>query len=517
MLEVTNLRVRGRRAEIVRGIDLTVRTGECVGLIGESGSGKSVTARALLDLASPLQVSADRLILEGDDLRKPSARRRARGGRIGLILQDALTALDPARSIGAELTDALKVADRRARRRSQNLAKRRTELLARVGLPEACDRLHDPASAFSGGQRQRILIAAALAGEPELLIADEPTSALDADARRDLMALLRSLADDGKAVLFISHDLTSVKTLCDRVAVMSEGKIVETSTPDKLMRKPQSAAGRALVVALPRRPRTPIETPGNPIISTRQICKTYSSTPVLSEVSIDVYPGETLGLVGPSGSGKTTLARIILGIETPDSGTVQLDGAPWVPLRERERRARRGQIGLIAQDTGSGFDPRLRVGHILAEAMSAGRTRRVKQVPGGREAIEQLLEEVDLSSDLLPALPQHLSGGQRQRLAIARALAAQPRVLVCDEAVSALDATVRRHVLDTFARVRTNRNLASIFISHDLEVVAEVCDRIGVLADGMVIEIGTATNILANPQHPLTQRLLGISSKPRCS
>lgn len=517
MLDVKNLRVRGRRTEIVRGIDLTVSAGECVGLIGESGSGKSVTARALLDLASPLSVTADQLSLGGEDLRKPSARRRARGGRIGLILQDALTALDPARSIGAELADALRVADRRARRRSRNLDERRADLLARVGLPEAFNRLQDPASAFSGGQRQRILIATALAGEPELLITDEPTSALDAHARRDLMALLRSLADDGRAVLFISHDLASVTTLCDRVAVMSDGKIVENTTPEQLMVDPQSDAGRALVAALPRRPRTVVEAHGTPIVSAHEIGKAYSGTSVLSNVTVDVYPGETLGLVGPSGSGKTTLARIILGVEKPESGTVEFDGSAWVPLKERERRRRRGQIGLVAQDTGSGFDPRLRVGQILAEAVSGGRTRRVQRVPGGREAIEQLLAEVDLAPDLLRALPQHLSGGQRQRLAIARALAAQPRVLVFDEAVSALDATVRRHVLDTFERVRMRRGLACIFISHDLEVVAEVCDRIGVLADGKLVEIAAAAELCASPQHPLTQRLLGFSSKPRCS
>ncbi|MDO5728074.1 MAG: ATP-binding cassette domain-containing protein [Actinomycetaceae bacterium] len=516
MLEVRNLRVRGRTSEIVHGIDLSIAAGECLGLIGESGSGKSVTARALLDLAAPLQVSVDALSLAGADLRRPAARRAARGGQIGLIVQDALQALDPARSIGAGLKDAVRVADARAGRRSGNMVMRYRELLEKVGLPEAVDRLHDPPSAFSGGQRQRILIATALAGEPELLIADEPTSSLDAHSRRELMALVRALADEGRAVLFISHDLTSIRAVCDRIAVMSDGRIVESGVPERILTQPQSQAAQALVAALPRRPRMK-SVDSAPIVDIRSISKSFAGRPVLEDVSVSIRDGETLGIVGPSGSGKTTLANIVLGLEQPDAGTVLLDDKLWAPLSESARRARRGQIGLIAQDTRGSFDPRLRVGQILADALSGGRTRRLDRVDGGRAAVENLLAEVDLTPNLLGALPRHLSGGQRQRLAIARALAAQPRVLVLDEAVSALDATVRRHVLTTFESVRQRRGLTSVFISHDLDVVGEVSDRIAVLAGGQIVEIQPSTSLLTSPQHELTQRLLGICSNPRYS
>jgi peptide/nickel transport system ATP-binding protein len=525
-LEVSGLRVafdRGAR-EVVRGIDLRIGRGEALGLIGASGSGKSLTAKALLGLvgdaqATDARVTAERMSLGETDLRALSERQwhGVRGKRIGLVLQDALGSLDPARTIGAELATAITAHAPRLDRAA--VTARSLELLTRVGLPDPEVRLRQRADHLSGGQRQRALIATAIAHDPELLIADEPTTALDATARRELLVLLRSRVDDGMSVLVVSHDLTSVRTLCDRVDVIDDGAIVESGATARILAEPSSPQARALVAALPRPPRAEARPTGEVVLRAEHLHRTYprpdgTSFTALRVDRLELRRGETLGVVGPSGSGKSTLARELLALERPEhpDARIELDGSTWQPATERARRPLRHRIGFVAQDPLATFNPRLRVGQILADALTHGRERR----PGRRRGrIVELLREVGLDERHLEVRPARLSGGERQRLAIARALAAGPEVLLCDEAVSALDSTVRRQVLDLLARVQRARNLACVFISHDLDVVGEIADRVAVLEAGAIVEQGPTASLFQHPEHKTTRLLLGLGESSK--
>ncbi|AMM22335.1 ABC transporter ATP-binding protein [Frondihabitans sp. PAMC 28766] len=520
----------------VRDVSFTLGAGECVALVGESGSGKSVTARALLGLAGG-SVTAAALRLDDDDLLQLSGRawRRIRGPRIGLVLQDALVSLDPLRPIGREIDDALRLHTRltAAERRARVL-----DVLAEVGMPDPATRRGQRSGELSGGLRQRALIAAALALRPGVIIADEPTTALDAEVQRQVVDRLATLRDEGAAVLAISHDLGAVRRLADRVVVMRDGRVVEQGPTAAILDSPADPYTRGLVAALPAgKPRgTRLSAVGNsgqrvvarsnsdanrapslnnqpPVLRARGLTRRFAgrgnTTLAVDDVSLDLHPGETLGLVGASGSGKTTVARLLLGLDTPDAGTVELRGEPWNPLPERERRARRHHLGAIYQDALSSFDPRMTVGRILVDALSDGRATRV----GGRAAdVRQLLADVGLSADIAERYPRTLSGGQRQRVAIARALAPRPDVIVCDEPVSSLDVTVQAQVLDLLDELQREHGLAYLFITHDLDVVRHQSDRVAVMRAGRIVEQAPAEQLFTAPQHDYTRALLAASA-----
>lgn len=526
-LEVQGLRIgfgRGTDArEVVRGIDLRIAPGEALGLIGASGSGKSLTAKALLGLvtssAPDARVTAERLRLGDTDLLelREAGWQRLRGRRVGLVLQDALGSLDPARTIGAELATAITTHDRRLSRAAVH--ERSLELLRRVGLPEPEVRLRQRAVQLSGGQRQRALIATAIAHEPELLIADEPTTALDASARRELLALLRELADAGMGILFVSHDLASVQLLCERVAVIDAGEMVETGPTARILTAPETPPARALVEALPRPPEARPDASTELVLRAEHLARSYarpdgSRFTALDVDDLELHRGETLGIVGASGSGKSTLARELLALEPPEraDARILLGEFRWQPASERTRRPERHRIGLVSQDPLASFDPRLRAGQILADAHSRGRSRRVG---AQHDELVRMLEEVGLGAQHLGVRPSRMSGGERQRLAIARALAADPEVLICDEAVSALDATVRRQVLDLLRRVQESRQLSVVFISHDLDVVGEIADRVAVVEAGSVVESGPTSGLFSAPKHRATRRLLGFEASSK--
>ena len=451
--EVEDLRVSFGDFEAVRGVTFEVRRGECLALVGESGSGKSVTARSLLGLSGEgARIEANALRLDGTALPArsgDSAWRAIRGARIGLVHQDALVALDPLRPVWREVEDAIRLHSdlgREARRA------RVLELLARVGLEEPATIARRRSGQLSGGQRQRVLIAAALAGDPELLIADEPTSSVDQAVQAQLITLFETLKADGTTILFITHDLGVVQRLADRVAVMSEGLIVETASTEQLFRAPAHRVTRELLAAQPN-PNTngdsDAEVAAPPILEVRGVSKAFRSVgapPVraVQEASFRLSRGETLGIVGSSGSGKSTLARIALGLERPDAGSVVFLGEPWTPAPERLRRKRRPKLGYVPQDALSSFDPRRTTGEILADALTAGRSTSAR---ANRAGISAALEQVGLDASIAGLRPLHLSGGQRQRVAIARALAPKPEVLLCDEPVSSLDVTVQAQVL----------------------------------------------------------------------
>ncbi len=534
LISVRDLRVSFGDREVVRGVDIAVAPGETLALVGESGSGKSVTARALLGLTGPgAAVTASQLDIDGRDLRAASERewRGVRGSRVGLVSQDALVSLDPLRPIGREIADTLRIHTRLS---PSARTERVLEVLREVGMPDPEVRIAQRAGELSGGQRQRALIASALALRPPLLVADEPTTALDVTVQARILDLLGSVTANGTGLVLISHDLAVVARVADRIAVMSDGRIVETGTVDEVLGAARAQQTRRLIAAIPSgrprgsrlrpvdaagvietRPRPTAERtvreetdPTSPILDVRGVSKAYprrGTEPLVAvdDVSLSIRPGETLGLVGESGSGKSTLARIALALTAPDRGEVVVDGESWSTLRESKRRARRHLMGAIYQDALSSFDPRLTTGQILADALLVAGVR-----DGGGRRARELLDSVGLPSAVLARRPARLSGGQRQRVSIARALATSPRLLLCDEPVSALDVGVQATVLDLLDDLQREHGLALLFISHDLGVVRHMSDRIAVMHAGRLVETGDAEAVFAAPQHPYTQLLL---------
>lgn len=509
LLDVRALSVAFGDHEVVRDVSFTLARGECVAIVGESGSGKSVTARSLLGLAgSGARVTAAALELEGRDLRALPRHewRELRGERIGLILQDALVSLDPLRPVGREIADAARL-HRRLPARAR--AERVHDALARVGMPDPAGRARQRSGELSGGLRQRALIASAIVLDPPVLIADEPTTALDASVQRRVLDELSRLKAAGTGVLLISHDLAVVAQLADHVLVMRGGRIVERGDVGRLLSTPRTAYTRELVAAaaLPPRPEPVDATPAtgtpDPVVVATGIRRRFGDRVALDGVGFELRAGETLGVVGESGSGKTTLARIVLGLETPDAGEVELFGQSWTARSERRRRPLRRRIGQVAQDTASSFDPRWPVGRAIADALPPGTTGRDRSA-----RVAALLADVGLGPEFADRAPASLSGGQRQRVAIARALAADPDVLVLDEPVSALDVTVQARVLELLDRLQRERGLAYLFVSHDLGVIRHVADRVLVLRDGRVVETGPAGEVFARPAEEYTRELL---------
>ncbi|MEO6201201.1 MAG: ABC transporter ATP-binding protein [Cryobacterium sp.] len=545
-LRVRNLSVAFGRTSatdpVVSGVSFEVAAGECLAIVGESGSGKSVTARSVLGLAgNDALVRADELSIAGSSVLALSEAdwRRRRGRDVGLVLQDALVSLDPLRPIGREVGDSLRLhtdlgpADRAARV---------LELLDSVGLPDGRLRARQRSGELSGGQRQRALIASAIALDPPLLIADEPTTALDVTVQAQILELLERVKRGGTALVLISHDLAVVSRIADRVAVMSNGRIVETGPTGEVLGNPRHAETRAMVAAVPSGKARGTRLAGKPVVSTTPSPVMPSAPPpergrmpgravvleatgltklfrmpdgtrllAVDDVSFRLERGTTLGIVGESGSGKTTTARLTLALGTPDRGEVRVLGQPWTSVSEKTRRPLRSSIGAIYQDALGSFDPRLSVGDILHHAVAGARPRGTAAGGGRREAqarVAELLGMVRLSPGLLARRPLELSGGQRQRVGVARALASGPQILICDEPVSALDVSVQAQVLDLLDELQRELALSLLFISHDLGVIQHVSDQVAVMSEGRIVEIGAAHRVFAAPDHPYTRRLL---------
>jgi len=522
LIDVRDLQVRfAQGAPVLKGISFSLQAGECLALVGESGSGKSVTSRTLAGLTGAhAQVQASRLAFAGQDLREFSERawRQVRGAQIGFVMQDALGSLDPLRPVGKEIEEPLQLHS--ALNREQRQA-RVLELLQLVGVPSPELRARQYPWQLSGGLRQRALIASAIACNPRLLIADEPTTALDATVQAQVLDLLESLRGDSTAMLIVSHDLAVVSRLANRVAVMHNGVIVEQGSVEAVLQDPQHPytqyllkAGAAVHFRRPQVPalaavvQAPVETTA-PLLQVQGLSKAFKGPDgqlrtVVDGVSLQLHKGRTLGIVGESGSGKTTLTRMILGLETPDGGDIQIKGRPWLSLPEAEKRQLRRSIQVVFQDPLSSFDPRYTVQRVLFEALEvAGHLR----ASWHTRALE-LLELVRLDAGLLERRPIELSGGQRQRIAIARALAAQPQILVCDEPVSALDVSVQAQILELLDDLKQRLGLACLFISHDLGVINHVSDQVLVMKDGVAVETGPVRDVFDRPQHPYTRALL---------
>lgn len=519
VLDITGLSVRFGAHTVVHEVGLRVRRGEVVALVGESGSGKSLTARSILGLLPAGATAAGSIRLNGAELvgETEDGLRAVRGTHAAMVFQDPQTALNPVQKIGTQLVQAL-----RAHGATTAAARARAvELLELVDIPEPRRRVDWYPHQLSGGQKQRVVLALALSGDPDLLIADEPTTALDVTVQAEILDLLRNLQRrNGTAILFISHNLGVVAELADRVVVMRGGRVVEARPVRELFAAPAHPYTRALLAAVPRLPQraaSPAPEPAarrdgsdrEPVLRIDDLTVVYRAHGkqfrALDRVSLSVAAREVIGVVGESGSGKSTLGRAALGLVRPQSGEVVLRGMSLRALSKRELRAARKDVALVQQDVGAALDPRRSIGDSIGEPLLVHRAATGSLL---RARVGDLLESVRLPRDYARRRPGELSGGQRQRVVLARALALAPRLVVADEPTSALDVSVQAQVLELFADLREEYGFASLFISHDLAVVHDVADRVLVLRAGRAVETGTTAAVFGGPTQPYTRRLL---------
>ncbi|MBH0239481.1 ABC transporter ATP-binding protein [Methylobrevis albus] len=519
VLEVKNLSVEfhsaGKCVKAVRDVSFHVDRGETLAILGESGSGKSVSASAIMDLIDcpPGRITSGEISYRGRDLlNMPAAERRHVNGRkIAMIFQDPLAHLNPVYPVGWQIAEAMRVHGMPAA-----AAKARAiELMARVGLKDPAARAKAYPHQFSGGQRQRLMIAMALAYDPDVLIADEPTTALDVTVQLQILRLLQQLRDEtGMGLLLITHDLGVVAEMAERVIVMNAGEVVETGTTRDVFKAPRHPYTQKLIGAVPGQGgmRTGSVGAEPPILEVRKLEKYFGAYHALRAVSFDLHAGETVAIVGESGSGKSTTARAILRLDDADSGEVIYRGRDLTTLSDKEMFALRRDIQMVFQDPTQSLNPRMSVFQIVSEAWRIHRDILPKE--RWRARVLELLDLVGLKPDHADRYPHQFSGGQRQRIAIARALAVEPRIIICDEAVSALDVSVQGQVIRLLDDLRHRFGVAFIFIAHDLPVVRDFADRVIVMKDGAIVETGTVAQIFEAPVHPYTRALLAASLEP---
>jgi peptide/nickel transport system ATP-binding protein len=505
------------RATAVTDVAFDLMPGQILCIVGESGSGKSMSALALMGLLpQATRPVAGRILFEGRDLLKLSEAewRNVRGRRIAMVFQEPMTALNPVMRVGdqiAEMFEAHGLFTPAARRT------RAVALAREVGLPDPERIVRSYPHQLSGGQRQRVMIAMALALEPALLVADEPTTALDVTTQAQILQLIRSLQRRrGMSVLFITHDFGVVADIADHVVVLQRGSIAETGTADAVLRQPQHPYTQSLLAAVPSLapPDRPARADEPVALAAVGLNKTYgikqgffgSSRAVAAakDISFEVRRGETLGLVGESGSGKSTVARLAIRLIDPDQGTIRLGRLDYTALPRRELREQRRRIQMVFQDPFASLNPRRKVGAIIASGPIAHGT----PASVAHERARELLRLVGLDPGAAGRYPDAFSGGQRQRIAIARALALEPDVIVADEAVSALDVSVQAQVLKLLDDLKVRLKLAMLFITHDLRVAAQICDRIAVMQRGEIVEMRETAELFRSPQHPYTRSLL---------
>ncbi|TFV78848.1 ABC transporter ATP-binding protein [Bradyrhizobium frederickii] len=547
---VTSFMIERRWIPVVRNVSFDVAPRETVAIVGESGSGKSVTALSIMRLI-PQEIGRveGRVMLAGRDLLAlPEASMTSiRGNDVAMIFQEPMTSLNPVLTIGFQIAEALI----QHRGLSRAAAEAETiRLLDRVRIPAAQSRFHEHPHRFSGGMRQRVMIAMALACRPKLLIADEPTTALDVTIQAQILELLKELQqEEGMSILFITHDMGVVAEIADRTVVMYGGQAVETDTTARIFETPSHPYTRALLAAVPRlgsmdgraRPMRfpivdkvtgssdePAETPDTVSTAQRPLLEVAGLTtrfPIRSglfgkvsgrvhaveNVSFTLRAGETLALVGESGCGKSTTGRSILKLTEPDSGTVLIDGQDVLAMNGRALRDVRKHMQIVFQDPFASLNPRMSVGTAIAAPLLANGLASASQA---RDKVADLLVRVGLAADMAARFPHEFSGGQRQRICIARALALGPKLIVADEAVSALDVSVKAQVVNLMLDLQASMGLAYLFISHDIAVVERMSHRVAVMYLGEIVEIGPRASVFGNPQHPYTKKLMAAVPVP---
>lgn len=534
LLSVRDLKVAFRTQdglrEVLHGVSFDILPGETVAIVGESGSGKSTTATAIVNLLPGTGVITNGSItLEGRELTKLSRREieQVRGRDIGFVPQDPMSNLNPVWSIGFQVKEAVRANGIAKGRQAANA--RTVEVLKQAGLADAERRLHQYPHQFSGGMRQRALIGIGLAADPKLLIADEPTSALDVTVQRVILDHMASLTrDKGTSVLLITHDLGLAAERAEKIIVMSGGSIVEAGPSRQILENPQHPYTKRLVAAAPsvasQRIQAVVEDRGietledladiPPAVRVAGLTKDYKirqgnfrseAFRAVDNVSFEIPKGKTLALVGESGSGKSTVAKMVLKLEEPTSGTIEIDGQDVSGLSNAQAFGLRRRMQPVFQDPYGSLDPLRNIGNTIAEPLQI---HGVGDRASHRERVEELLDQVALPRALATRYPNELSGGQRQRVAIARALALKPDIVVLDEAVSALDVLVQDQVLKLLADLQSELELTYLFITHDLAVVRVSSDLVCVMESGKIVEQGTVDEIFANPQQEYTERLL---------
>lgn len=509
LLSIDGLEVRFGDEVAVRGVDLAVDAGQTVAVVGESGSGKSTTAAAVLGLLPPGgRITAGRIMFDGADITSADRRtlRSIRGSGIGYVPQDPMTNLNPVWKIGFQVTEAL---------RANNIRDSdAVELLTHAGMSDPVTQARRYPHQLSGGMCQRALIAIGLAGRPRLLIADEPTSALDVTVQRQVLDHLQRLtAELGTAMLLITHDLALAAERAERLVVMQRGEVVETGGAQSILAQPQHPYTQRLVAAAPslRVPATHTRESDDDVVVATGLTKVYRHTRgvpwrhtemrAVDDVSFRLRRGTTLAIAGESGSGKSTLARMVLGLLQPTSGSVVFDGLNMSDIATLDRR----RVQPVFQNPYGSLDPMYSVFRTIEEPL---RIHRIGDRRRRRQAVRELADQVALPAALLDRRPRELSGGQRQRVAIARALALRPEVLVCDEAVSALDVVVQAQILDLLTELQAELGLTYLFISHDLAVIRQIADEVLVMRAGRVVEQAPTEELFTAPRHEYTRQLL---------
>jgi len=547
LLSIEGLSVEFGGNRVVDGVSFAVSPGRTVAVVGESGSGKSVTSLSIMRLADIMGATfaEGRILFGGRDLLKTSDKdmRRIRGKEIAMIFQEPMTSLNPVFTIGDQICEVLLLHEDMSKSAATAEARR---LLDMVRLPDSEQLLKRYPHQLSGGMRQRVMIAMALACRPKLLIADEPTTALDVTIQAQILTILRDLQSElGMGMIFITHDMGVVAEMADDVVVMWKGKKVEEGPVAEIFANPKHPYTRALLAAVPRlgsmegqdfpkrMPFTVLEDgkpvlvgnervqdtaryDGPPLLSVKDLSVTFDIRKTMlgrvthrlnavSKVSFDIYPGETLALVGESGSGKSTIGRTIQQLQKSRSGDIAFNGQSFASMSAAERFRLRKDVQYIFQDPFASLDPRKTVGFSIAEPINTHGLLSGKAV---RQRVDELLERVGLTSAQADRYPHEFSGGQRQRVCIARALASDPKLIIADEALSALDVSIQAQIIALFMDLQAERGLAYLFISHDMAVVEEISHRVAVLYLGQIMEMGSRRHVFETPQHDYTRRLL---------
>ncbi|GAB2530308.1 dipeptide ABC transporter ATP-binding protein [Paramicrobacterium agarici] len=518
-------RVGGDVVQATRGVSFELRRGQTLAIVGESGSGKSVTSMAVVGLLPGSATVSGSIRFGGQELvgATEETLRSIRGSRIAVIFQEPMTALNPVYTVGTMIAQALRAHGFEGG--AAEVRKRSTELLAMVGMPAPEKQIDQYPHQLSGGLRQRAMIAIAISGDPEVLIADEPTTALDVTVQAEILQLLRGLQQRlGMSMIFITHDMGVVADVADRVCVMRQGQVVETADVYALFAEPKAEYTKSLLAAVPRMGVSSGAEHGSDLVQTKlalridNLTVTYPGRmgkpnfTAVDSVTFDVPAGEIVGLVGESGSGKSTIGRAIIGLADITSGGVEIAGVDIAPLSTKRRRLQLRRVSVVFQDPASSLNPRATIGRSVTEPLwRQGVERNRREL---RRRAGELLERVKLPGSWQDRYPHELSGGQRQRIGIARAIAISPELLVADEPTSALDVSVQAEVLEIFRELQSDLGFSCVFISHDLAVVEMLANSVVVLRRGQVAEKGDANQILRRPSEAYTRELIAAAPIP---